>query len=101
MLGPVDQLADAVQAYGVERVIIALPATEHRNIADIIEQCKAQRVGFYVVPDLFEIQLNTVDIDSIGGIPIIGFKGRRHCWLEFLPEAPARQHCFCRRAHLG
>ena len=74
VLGPVDQLADAVQAYGVERVIIALPATEHRNIADIIEQCKAQRVGFYVVPDLFEIQLNTVDIDSIGGIPIIGFK---------------------------
>ena len=74
MLGPVDHLAHAVQAHGVERVIIALPATEHRSIAEIIEQCKQQRVGFYVVPDLFEIQLNTVDLDSIGGIPIIGLK---------------------------
>jgi exopolysaccharide biosynthesis polyprenyl glycosylphosphotransferase len=51
-----------------------MPATEHRNIADIIDQCKQQRVGFYVVPDLFEIQLNTVDLDSIGGIPIIGLR---------------------------
>ena len=58
----------------MERVIIALPATEHRSIAEIIEQCKQQRVGFYVVPDLFEIKLNTVDLDSIGGIPIIGLK---------------------------
>lgn len=74
VLGPVDHLAHAVQAHGVERVIIALPATEHRSIAEIIEQCKQQRVGFYVVPDLFEIQLNTVDLDSIGGIPIIGLK---------------------------
>ncbi len=74
VLGPVDRLADAVQAHGVERVIIALPATEHRRIADLIDQCKVQGVGFHLIPDLFEIQLNTVDIDSIGGIPIIGLK---------------------------
>ena len=74
VLGPVDHLADAVRAHGVERVIIALPASEHWRIADVMEQCRAQRVGFHVVPDLFEIQLNTVDIDSIGGIPIIGLK---------------------------
>ena len=74
VLGAVDRLADVVQAYGVERVIIALPATEHRRIADVMDQCKAQGVGFHLIPDLFEIQLNTVDIDSIGGIPIIGLK---------------------------
>ncbi len=74
VLGPVDRLAQVVQAQGVDHVIIALPATEHRSIADIIDQCKQQRVGFYLVPDLFEIQLNTVDLDSIGGIPIIGLR---------------------------
>lgn len=74
VLGPVENLAQVVQAHGVERVVIALPAAEHRSIADIIDQCKQQRVGFSVVPDLFEIQLNTVDLDSIGGIPMIGFK---------------------------
>lgn len=74
VLGAVAHLADVVQAHGVESVIIALPATEHRHIADVMEQCKAQGVGFHLIPDLFEIQLNTVDIDSIGGIPIIGLK---------------------------
>lgn len=74
VLGPVDQLVHVVQAHGVERVVIALPATEHRSIADIIDQCKQQRVGFGVVPDLFELQLNTVDLDAIGGIPVIGLK---------------------------
>ena len=74
VLGSVDHLADVVQSHGVESVIIALPATEHRRIADVMDQCKAQGVGFHLIPDLFEIQLNTVDIDSIGGIPIIGLK---------------------------
>ena len=74
VLGPVARLADVVRTHGVDQVVIALPATEHRRVADVIAQCKAQRVGFHLVPDLFEIQLNTVDVDSIGGIPIIGLK---------------------------
>ncbi len=85
VLGPVERLADAVQAHGVESVIIALPATEHRSIADAIDQCKAHRVEFHLIPDLFEIQLNTVDVDSIGGIPIIGLKdGAIVGWDSFL-----------------
>ena len=74
VLGSVDHLADVAQVHGVESVIIALPATEHRRIAYVMDQCKSNGVGFHLIPDLFEIQLNTVDIDSIGGIPIIGLK---------------------------
>ena len=75
VLGPVERLADVVRTHGVERMIIALPATEHRRIAEVIDQCKEHGVGFHLVPDLFEIKLNTVDVDSIGGIPILGLKG--------------------------
>ncbi|HUS15606.1 MAG TPA: sugar transferase [Chloroflexia bacterium] len=71
------QVADVDQVIGaghIDEVIVALPATGHSRIAEVIERCQRHRVSFRLIPDLFEIRFNQVQIDALNGIPLIGLK---------------------------
>ena len=46
----------------------------HPLILEVIERCQQLRVGFRLVPDLFEMRFNQVQIDALNGIPLIGLK---------------------------
>ena len=49
----------------------ALPATAHDQLYWAIEQCRVGRVPFTMLPDLFELSLDRVEIHSLNGLPLI------------------------------
>jgi len=73
-LGDIDNLARVVQEEAIDEVIITLPWMHHRKILGIMCQCERERVRARIVPDLFQLALSRVDIEDLGGIPIIGVK---------------------------
>jgi exopolysaccharide biosynthesis polyprenyl glycosylphosphotransferase len=73
-LGEIDNLPYIVQEEGIDEVIITLPWIYHRRILGIMRQCERERVRARIVPDLLQLALSRVDIEDLGGIPIIGVK---------------------------
>jgi exopolysaccharide biosynthesis polyprenyl glycosylphosphotransferase len=55
-------------------VIITLPWLSHGKVLAIMNHCQQRRVQVKVVPDLFQISMNQVDIDELNGIPLIGLR---------------------------
>jgi exopolysaccharide biosynthesis polyprenyl glycosylphosphotransferase len=55
-------------------VVIALPSTSHEAIMRIVDHCRRDGVQFRLVPDLYEMSLGRLDIDTVSGIPLMGMK---------------------------
>jgi exopolysaccharide biosynthesis polyprenyl glycosylphosphotransferase len=73
-LGGVDNLPRVVQEEAIDEVIVTLPWMYHRKILGIMRQCEREQIRARIVPDLFQLALSRVDIEDLGGIPIIGVK---------------------------
>ncbi len=73
-LGTPDDVGNIVEQRHVDEVIIALPAAAHERVLSIIDQCRARAVTFKVVPDLFQLALDRVDVGEVSGVPLIGVK---------------------------
>jgi exopolysaccharide biosynthesis polyprenyl glycosylphosphotransferase len=76
-LGTVDRIGRIVEDYRVDQVVIALPAASHQQVLSIMDHCQKGGVDFRVVPDLYQIRLNRVDVDTINGIPLIAVSSSR------------------------
>jgi len=73
-LGSTDNLADLIEREGIDSVIITLPWMYHRKILCIVRECERRNVSAQIVPDLFQLSLSRVDVDEVGGIPLIGVR---------------------------
>ncbi len=73
-LGNLDQMETLLKAERIDEVIIALPWMYQRKIISLVRACETLGARARVVPDLFQLSLNRVDFDDIGGIPLIGIK---------------------------
>jgi exopolysaccharide biosynthesis polyprenyl glycosylphosphotransferase len=77
-LGVVSDLGQVTQTWGVDEVIVALPATHHSEIGEICAHCEGAGVAVKLVPDLFEMSLSRVHMDHLAGIPLIDVRGAQH-----------------------
>jgi exopolysaccharide biosynthesis polyprenyl glycosylphosphotransferase len=73
-LGSIKNLARLIEEEAVDEVIITLPWMYHRKIMGIVRECERRRVSARIVPDLFQMSLSQVDVDDIGGVPLIGVR---------------------------
>jgi exopolysaccharide biosynthesis polyprenyl glycosylphosphotransferase len=73
-LGGLDRLAEVVDNEAVDQVFITLPWMYHRKIMGIVQECQRKQVRARIVPDLFQMSLSQVDVDNLGGIPLIGVR---------------------------
>lgn len=74
-LGTTDQLAQVVDEYDVEAVLIATSSASHEHVLDVVGQCDRQ-VSFSIVPDLYDIVSGHARTNQIYGLPL----------MELLPE---------------
>ncbi|MEA3459313.1 MAG: sugar transferase, partial [Chloroflexota bacterium] len=58
----------------VNEVIVTLPWIHHYKIANIMRQCERGEVRPLIVPDLFQLSLSRVDVDDLGGVPLLSVK---------------------------
>lgn len=73
-LGGLDDVERLAAEHRIDQVIVALPAASHAAILRIVDHCRDGGVSFKLVPDLYEMSLSRVDVDTVSGIPLIGLK---------------------------
>ena len=73
-LGTLDRLPALIQEMQADRVIIALPASRHEEILGVLEHCREDGVALSLVPDLFELRLSHVVMDTVGGVPLLDLR---------------------------
>jgi exopolysaccharide biosynthesis polyprenyl glycosylphosphotransferase len=73
-LGVVQDLETITRVQPIDQVIIALPFWEHHRLPELVSICRAAGIEFRVVPDLFELSFDRVNVANLSGIPLIGLK---------------------------
>ncbi|HLF02541.1 MAG TPA: sugar transferase [Anaerolineales bacterium] len=73
-LGGLDGVEAIIKKEKVDEIIITIPWMYHRRIAALVAVCERRAVRPRVVPELFQFSLSRVDVDDLGGIPLIGVK---------------------------
>ena len=73
-LGAVNRLPELIEEEDVDEVIITLPWMYHRKIMGIVHACERRNISAHIVPDLFQMSLSRVDVDDLGGVPLVGVR---------------------------
>jgi exopolysaccharide biosynthesis polyprenyl glycosylphosphotransferase len=73
-LGNTSNIPHLVKELTIDEVIVTLPWMYHRKIVSIIAQCEREQVRVRIVPDIFQMTLTTLDVEGLGGIPMIGVR---------------------------
>jgi exopolysaccharide biosynthesis polyprenyl glycosylphosphotransferase len=73
-LGPVENLPQVLKTLAISQVIITLPWQYHRKTVRLVLEAEDAGARARVVPDLFQLSLGGVDVETINGIPLISIK---------------------------
>ncbi len=73
-LGTTEVLAHVIQTHAINQVIITLPWQYHRKTMRLVLEAEEAGARARVVPDLFQLSLGGVDVETINGIPLISIK---------------------------
>jgi exopolysaccharide biosynthesis polyprenyl glycosylphosphotransferase len=73
-LGALKNLSQAIEREQADEVIVTLPWMYHRTIMGVVRECERRRVRACIVPDLFQMSLSRVDVEDLGGLPLIGVR---------------------------
>lgn len=73
-LGGLDDIEALLDEQRVDQVIITLAWQYQSRIRGLVRLCERRGVPARVVPDFFQLSLSRVDVDDLGGIPLIGVK---------------------------
>jgi len=73
-LGSLQNLNELIYQHDIHELAIALPATHYEAINEIMVQCRESGVDFTLVPDIFELRVDSLNFTEINGVPLIGLK---------------------------
>jgi exopolysaccharide biosynthesis polyprenyl glycosylphosphotransferase len=73
-LGSTANIPRLAKEKAIDEVIVTLPWMYHRKIVSIIAQCERERTRVRIVPDIFQMTLSHLDVEDLGGIPMIGVR---------------------------
>ena len=82
-LGTPDEIERIIHQERIAQVVVALPSASHEAIMRIVNHCRRDGVQFRLVPDLYEVSLGRLDIDTVNGIPLMGIKDHAILGLNF------------------
>lgn len=72
IIGGMDQFQDHIDAGATNHVILSQMTVRREDMIDIIVKCERALLQFHLVPDLFRILTDRVNILSVDGIPLLG-----------------------------
>ena len=85
MLGTIDDIGPVIRSMQIDEVIIALPAQMHQQAIRSVKLCERLGTSFKLIPDLYELSLSRIDMDTIEGIPLINIKqASLNVWQGFI-----------------
>lgn len=81
VFGGMDKLAWLVKEKGVKEIYVALPNAAYQKNMDIVQACKKMGINVSVVPPTYGHQMHNIEVEDIGGIPILKEKESRPYFL--------------------
>ncbi len=73
-LGGTANIPRLIKELAIDEVIITLPWMYHRKIVSIIAQCEREQVRVRIVPDVFQMTMSHMQVENLGGVPMIGVR---------------------------
>src|SRR5579859_2066389 len=64
MLGTIDDIRQVIRAMQVDEVIIALPSHMNQQVVYSVKQCEHLGTTFKLIPDLYEVNLSRIDMET-------------------------------------
>jgi exopolysaccharide biosynthesis polyprenyl glycosylphosphotransferase len=74
MLGTIADMGQVIRSMQVDEVIIALPSSMHQQSIRSVKLCERLGAEFKLIPDLYELNLSRIDMETMEGIPLLGIK---------------------------
>ena len=74
VIGEPEDLPELIDEFGIDEVIVAMPEKGHREVMGVISYCERGRVSIKVFPDFFQFIASEVDIDDLGGLPLLSIR---------------------------
>ncbi len=74
-LGGLDKLEQAIREHDIDVVMITLAWKHHNKIMELIQIARNLGLEVSVVPDVFQLNLRQVQIQTIDGIPLLQING--------------------------
>jgi len=74
VLGTVEEFEEVLRRFPVEEVIITRLDIPHSRVLEIIVLCEKNLVSVKLVPDVFSILTNRVEVVNLDGVPLIGLR---------------------------
>ena len=71
-LGNTRNLRSAIRTQGVDIVISTLRWKHYDHILDIVRTCRQTGVEVRLVPDIFQLNMRQVHVETLDGIPLLG-----------------------------
>jgi exopolysaccharide biosynthesis polyprenyl glycosylphosphotransferase len=71
VLGASWDLEQVVQRYAVEQVVVTFSTAPHAVLLGMIRRCRELCVEVVIVPRLFEQVSNRVEVEHLGGVPLL------------------------------
>ena len=71
VLGASWDLEQVVQRYDVEQIVVTFSTAPHAVLLGMIRRCRELGVEVVVVPRLFEEVSNRVEVEHLGGVPLL------------------------------
>ncbi len=75
VLGSTAELAGVVKEQGIDEVIIAMPSAPSERVTELLGACLRLKVRWKVVPALYDLLIERVHFDEMGGLPLVGLRG--------------------------
>lgn len=83
--GGQEQIARLKSARGLKEVFIAMPNATHQRTLEIVHCCRKEGLSVSVVPPTYGHQMHNLEVEDIGGIPIVREKeASPHVFYSFL-----------------
>ncbi len=76
-LGEVGSLPRLLDAEEVDLVVVTLPWVDYPQILQVVHWCTQQEVRVQVVPDLFQLSLSQVRVETLVGVPLLSIGQER------------------------
>jgi exopolysaccharide biosynthesis polyprenyl glycosylphosphotransferase len=73
-LGNLGDLDHVIREDKVAQVIVALPSHDHQAVLQTANICERAGADYKLVPDMYELSLSRINVDTIEGIPLIGLR---------------------------
>jgi len=77
VLGAPADLVDVAQRQSCDEVVVAMPDAPKDLLNRLAEDCYRAHIRFRMVPDVYEMLLDHMDLSLVGDIPLLGMRGSR------------------------